>query len=140
MTRQLKTSRVFVPGGKYNRDRFYPLIRISGRWLEAHGFREGAALYVTETMDGLLVSPKPPAGAVLTPLDQIKQEFQALGIETERRVKPQRQGQPDLSEQVERIPFDLPVVVSETLADKIPPDQQKFFKLSRATRKEYQEY
>ena len=114
MTRQLKTSRVFVPGGAHCRDRFYPLIRISGKWLEAHGFRESAPLYVTETMDGLLISPRPPAGTVLPPLEIIKEKYKALGIETETRVKPKR--------------------------SEIPPDQRRFFKITKATKKEYEEY
>ena len=114
MTCQLKTSRVFVPGGAFRPDRFYPLIRISGKWLESHGFRESAPLYVTETVDGLLISPRPPAGVVLTPLEVIKEQYKALGIETETRVKPKR--------------------------DEIPPDQRKFFKLMQSTKKEYEEY
>jgi hypothetical protein len=149
MTRQLKTSRVFVPGGMYSRDRFFPLIRISGKWLEELGFRESAPLYVTETTDGLLISPRPPAGAVLSPLQQIKQEFKALGIETETRLKSKHQAptpsQPDLLTKVERIPIDPPEMsaiqlLSEMLPDEIPPDQRRFFKLTRAMRKEYQDY
>lgn len=149
MTRTLKTSRVFVPGGSLSHDRFYPLIRISGKWLEAHGFRESSPLYVTETVDGLLVSPRPPQSVELTPLETIKEEFKTLGIETEQRTKPKRNeaapSQPSLLEQIERIPFHLPEtasiqLVSEKLPDKIPPDQLKFFKLTRATKKEYEEY
>jgi len=114
MTRQLKTSRVFVPGGAFHADRFYPLIRISGKWLEAHGFRESAPLYVTETADGLLISPHPPTGVVLTPLEAIKEQYKALGIETETRIKPKR--------------------------NEIPPNQRKYFKLTQAAKKEYDEY
>lgn len=145
MTRTLKTSRVFVPGGSLSHDRFYPLIRISGKWLEAHGFRESSPLYVTETVEGLLVSPHPPQGIAVAPLETIKAEFKALGIETELRTKPKRKAaapsQPGLFEQIERIPFRLPIQsVSEKLPDKIPPDQRKFFKLTRAARKDYEEY
>ena len=146
MTRQLKTSRVFVPGGRCNRDRFFPLIRISGKWLETHGFHESAPVYITETADGLLVSARPPGGATLLPLQQLKAQFKALGIETESRVKSKRTpSQPDLLEQVERIPIDLPEMtdiqlLSENPPDEIPPDQRKFFKLTRASKREYQEY
>jgi hypothetical protein len=149
MTRILKTSRVFIPGGPLSHDRFYPLIRISGKWLEAHGFRESSPLYITETVDGLLVSPHPPQGVAVTPLETIKAEFKALGIETEQRVKPKFKEaapcQPGLLEQVEQIQFNLPETpafhqASDKLPDKIPPDQRKFFKLTRATKKEYEEY
>ena len=88
MTRILKTSRVFVPGGPLSHDRFYPLIRISGKWLERLGFKDSAPLYITETADGLLISPRPQNGVVVSPLEQIKEEFKALGIETEQRMKP----------------------------------------------------
>jgi len=90
MTRILKTSRVFVPGGSLSHDRFYPLIRISGKWLESLGFKDSAPIYITETADGLLISPRPQNGVAVSPLEQIKEEFKALGIETEQRTKSKR--------------------------------------------------
>ena len=90
MTRILKTSRVFVPGGPLSHDSFYPLIRISGKWLGKLGFKDSAPLYITETVDGLLISPCPQSGMVISSLEQIKEEFKALDIETEQHMKPKR--------------------------------------------------
>jgi hypothetical protein len=88
--RQLKTSRVFIPGNSRKSDRFYPLLRMSGKWLAELGFSEGASAYVTIVgPDTITISSSPPmlVRESLTPIDVIKQEYAKLSIPTERKYK-----------------------------------------------------
>jgi hypothetical protein len=61
-------------------------IRLSGKWLEAIGFKPGCPVYVYPMGNTITLSPNPPVQVTeLSTLDELKAEFQKLGIPTERR-------------------------------------------------------
>ena len=62
-----------------------PFIRLRGKWLEAHGFKIGQPVYIYETDEGLMLSPKPKNPIMLTTLEQLKETYKSLGIDTERK-------------------------------------------------------
>jgi hypothetical protein len=72
----------------YQAESRVPFIRLRGRWLESHGFKPGAKVYIHEGVDGLTLTAEAPTGIyALKPIDEIKAEFKALGIPTEERTK-----------------------------------------------------
>lgn len=64
-----------------------PFIRIRGKWLEAHGFKIGEPVYIYENESGLMLSPKPLQPIATTSLEQLKNTYRELGIDTERKTK-----------------------------------------------------
>jgi hypothetical protein len=82
--RTLKVRETFVARRGNTRERHTSSIILSGDWLARHGFKVGESVYVYEVATGLLISPFPPEPMQTTPLEQIKAEYERLGIPTTR--------------------------------------------------------
>ena len=99
--------------GRYRPETRVPFIRIRGRWLEQYGFKRGGKVYIHETGTGeLLLTSKPPQPVFqLKPIEEIKAEFKALGIETETRTK-KKQAETQFPEQIQAELQHQPVLAS----------------------------
>jgi hypothetical protein len=82
--RILKVRETFIARRGNTRERRTASIILSGDWLEQHGFRAGGPAYVHEIEEGLLISPCPPAPVNPTPIEELKAEYERLGIPTTR--------------------------------------------------------
>jgi hypothetical protein len=97
--RTLTISQEFRPRVAFGIATTVPYIRLRGRWLEQHGFKPGAKVYVHEGVDGLTLTTTAPTQISevrfssdypktgLVDLEKIKSEYRALGISTEERSK-----------------------------------------------------
>jgi hypothetical protein len=59
-THTAKTTAEIRKPDRHTRATRIPFIRLRGQWLKQYGFSEGVTAYITETPEGLLISPKPP--------------------------------------------------------------------------------
>ena len=88
--RTLTISQEFRPRVAFGIATTVPYIRLRGRWLEQHGFKPGAKVYVHEGVDGLTLTATPPmrvSDTGLVALENIKFQYKALGIPTDERSK-----------------------------------------------------
>jgi hypothetical protein len=82
----LKVRETFVARRGNTRERRTGSIILSGDWLARHGFKVGESVYVYEIDTGLLISPHPPEPVQATPLEQLRAEYERLGIPTGREA------------------------------------------------------
>lgn len=86
----LKTRLLVIPRCNGRQERRVTQITMSGKWLEALGFQPNQDYYVKLKSDGTLILSPTPFYEQLTPigtLDELKAQFKALGISTERQVQ-----------------------------------------------------